>query len=719
MSEIQNMPKAPRRKKVTSPPSSVAPLKKPRPRKLKKENGAEKKSPKKKLSPKHRFFLKLGHFSFSSNNTKKKRALPKKANKKTPNSAISTKHLSFWAISALFVGSVLLGIGLFFLTHPPSKYHFRNPFAVIKQALHFHHKPSPPQYAMDYDTYQTISQHISLENKTSIEAFLEKYPNSSLTMSLRNKWLLLLAENNQWHDFIHDYRPTNNQSVECYYLQALYRTGQQNLALSGVKRLWLAGYKPTSACRSVFSEWQKSGDFKEKYLWPRLQLAMDNNDSASVKQLAQMLPPEKQIWVTTWITLREDPTLVSQVQLPDNAPGRRIIMDGLKQWGAIDVDKAMTAWPAIQSKYHFSTAMTQDFYRTVSLHLALLSDPRAENWFAKILPSYGTTQSRAWQVRFALIHKNWSATLSLIQAMPSEEQQSNMWQYWKARALAATGNPTDAQKIYTKLSSQRQYYGFLAAYQLHQPLFIQQQNYPNNSDLLMPYTQQIKHIKALYQAKQLSQAIPLVQDLLNQLDFPGKYTLANSLAEWGWYAESMNIVNRSPYQNDLKLRFPMPHRKLILALCSQSKVSPALVYSIARQESSFHEDVFSQAGGLGILQLTLSTARQFSPKITAQDLYQPKTNITISITYLKKLTRQFDGHLLLIASAYNAGPQKTRRWQPAAASMPADIWTETRPWEETRNYLKNTLAYDAVYQYLLGKTPDISAFMKDIPKNGV
>lgn len=629
------------------------------------------------------------------------------------------RTLSIGVILLLFIGSIFLGTGIFLIAHPLDQYAFHNPFANLKNLFQkkIHLPTLPTKHSINYAEYQTLYHHISIDNKTAIETFLKENPDSLLSSSLRNKWLLFLAEQQDWQNFLLDYRPTNNQAVECYYLRALYRSGQKNLALSGVKRLWLAGYKPSQACTAIFSAWQNSSDFKEEYLWSRLQMAIDQNDMDSLRQLTPMLPTAKQPLVKTWIAIRKNPTLLLKTQLPNNAIGYRIVIDGLKQWSITDVDKTIQYWNTAQKVYYFPESFIQDFYLTASLHLALRGDPQAEPWFAKILPQYSTPESRAWQVRFALIHQNWSAVLTKINAMPTDEQKSNSWQYWKARALSATGNQSAANTIYAHLSSQRQYYGFLAAYQQKKALSIQQQTYPQNDSLLTPYKQQINEINQLYHSNKNSQALQLTEDLLNQLNQTGRYTLANLFKQWGWYSESMTITNRSPYQNDLKLRFPLPHRALITEQCSQVNVSPALVYAIARQESNFHEDVFSSAGGLGILQLTLLTAKQFDPMLTKETLYNPEVNIRISIAYLKKLTRQFNEHPLLIASAYNAGPQKTRSWQPTKAPIPADIWIETRPWGETRNYMKNILSYYAVYQYLLGQTPNIAPFMKDIPKN--
>lgn len=641
--------------------------------------------------------------------------------KKQPVKTVKNKK-SYWPVFTLFIGAIVVGASLFFIQHPPSQYYFHNPFKALKTIKNkivsrlFSFDSFSENHSIDYDEYKALSQNISFANKTRIQAFLNQNEDSPLAVTLRNNWLLFLAKQNNWPIFLENYQPTNNQSVECYHLQALYNTGKQTLAVSGVKRLWIAGYKHSEACNEIFSKWQNSENFREEYLWPRIQLAIVQQDLASIQQLITSLSPEKKTWVTQWLAIYKTPSLLLKTTLPNNMLGRKIIIDGLKQWASIDVHQAIQYWNKIQNQYQFDEAESQDFYLAASLHLALNGDSLAEAWFAKILPQYNNAQSRAWEVRFALMHQNWPNVLSLIEAMPENEQKSNIWRYWKARALAATGNLSAAKTEYQHLSSQRQYYGFLSAFQANQALSIQQVNYPQNNTVLAPYTQQIAQIQQLYQANQLTQALPLTQDILNQLDAPGKYTLSNLFAEWGWYSESMNIVNKLPsYQSDLKLRFPMPHRSLITELCAETNILPALVYAIARQESNFHEDVFSSAGGLGILQLTLSTAKQFDSHITKQALYDPKINIKISITYLEKLTKQFNEHPLLVISAYNAGPQKTRYWQPKSQSIPADIWIETRPWEETRNYLKNILSYYAVYQYLLEQTPNIAPFMQDIP----
>ena len=50
--------------------------------------------------------------------------------------------------------------------------------------------------------------------------------------------------------------------------------------------------------------------------------------------------------------------------------------------------------------------------------------------------------------------------------------------------------------------------------------------------------------------------------------------------------------------------------------------------------------------------------------------------------------------------AYNAGESRVDRWLSKARSIPMDVWIETIPFSETRNYVQNVLAFEVVYREL-------------------
>jgi soluble lytic murein transglycosylase len=81
-------------------------------------------------------------------------------------------------------------------------------------------------------------------------------------------------------------------------------------------------------------------------------------------------------------------------------------------------------------------------------------------------------------------------------------------------------------------------------------------------------------------------------------------------------------------------------------------------------------------------------------------LYDPEKNLKYGSYYYHKLLTQFDGNYALALAAYNAGPNRVKKWLPDE-STPADIWIETIPFKETREYVSTVLVYAMIYQQLL------------------
>jgi soluble lytic murein transglycosylase len=79
-------------------------------------------------------------------------------------------------------------------------------------------------------------------------------------------------------------------------------------------------------------------------------------------------------------------------------------------------------------------------------------------------------------------------------------------------------------------------------------------------------------------------------------------------------------------------------------------------------------------------------------------------NIKLGTSYLNKVYRQLQESPVLATAAYNAGPHRVLSWLPKQ-SQASDIWIETVPFRETREYLKRVLAYTVIYSYRLGDMP--------------
>jgi soluble lytic murein transglycosylase len=109
------------------------------------------------------------------------------------------------------------------------------------------------------------------------------------------------------------------------------------------------------------------------------------------------------------------------------------------------------------------------------------------------------------------------------------------------------------------------------------------------------------------------------------------------------------------------------------------------------------------------MQVMPATARWTARKIGLTD-FQPQqitdrdTNIAIGTAYLKLALDDFEGSLPMAAAAYNAGPNRSRAWRNGPV-LPAEIWAENIPFEETRDYVKRVLANTTNYAAILSGQP--------------
>jgi soluble lytic murein transglycosylase len=153
------------------------------------------------------------------------------------------------------------------------------------------------------------------------------------------------------------------------------------------------------------------------------------------------------------------------------------------------------------------------------------------------------------------------------------------------------------------------------------------------------------------------------------------------------------------------LSWPPAYRELIQEIVpSEASIDPELVWAIMREESHYQVDARSAVGALGLLQLMPTTAAQLATKqgldsFETEDLFDPRTNITLGSAYLAQLGTRFDGRMSAAIGSYNAGPNKVSTWlRGAAGRLEDDVWVENIPYDQTRGYVKRVLRSLHVYK---------------------
>jgi soluble lytic murein transglycosylase len=152
--------------------------------------------------------------------------------------------------------------------------------------------------------------------------------------------------------------------------------------------------------------------------------------------------------------------------------------------------------------------------------------------------------------------------------------------------------------------------------------------------------------------------------------------------------------------------FPLSHWQTIREQSAANGLDPYFVAGLIRQESVFNPLAISRANARGLMQVLPSTGRLVAKSqglgtITAGDLYNPTTNITLGTAYLADQVARF-GRLELAAAAYNAGPGRVVQWKAARPVEPIEEWVESIPLNETRGYVMGVIRYAANYRRLYG-----------------
>ncbi|WP_294429707.1 lytic transglycosylase domain-containing protein [uncultured Treponema sp.] len=168
------------------------------------------------------------------------------------------------------------------------------------------------------------------------------------------------------------------------------------------------------------------------------------------------------------------------------------------------------------------------------------------------------------------------------------------------------------------------------------------------------------------------------------------------------------------------LNFPQFYKPIIDSACEEFSVPKYLMYALIRSESFFDSGVTSKAGANGLTQLMEATADDEAKKLKIgkngeYDIFDAQTNVRMGTHYLSSLIGRTAGNNELLALyAYNAGLTNVRNWvsrfkkdwettgkpphQPVGISM--DLFLESLPFAETREYGRKVISAAAMYAYL-------------------
>ncbi|WP_145142357.1 transglycosylase SLT domain-containing protein [Pseudomonas duriflava] len=558
-----------------------------------------------------------------------------------------------------------------------------------------------------YLQYDELTQRLKTASTAEIESFLSQHGDLPQANWMKLRWLRTLAERGDWATFNRYYdTKLNFTELDCLHTHHQILQGETAEAFKAAEKLWLVGKSQPNACDALFSAWAARGQMTETMVWRRAKLAAEARNYALVTYLSKQMPTLSPL-ASLMADVAQKPQQLSNTQrfTPASEAMADVVGLGLRRLARQDPEQALGLLDYYSRQLPFSKDEKVSIARGIGLTLAKNFDSRALPLMERYDPELRDDTVSEWRARLLLRLARWNDAHQLIQRFPPSLLETNRWQYWRTRTLELSRpQSTSILADYKPVSHERDFYGFLAADRIKAPYQL------NNRPLVLSNT--------------LRQRVRNTPGIKRAMEFYARGEFVNARREWfhasrffdrdelvaqarmaydmQWYFPAIRAISLAKYWDDLDVRFPMAYRDSFIREARQRGLHSSWVFAITRQESGFMADARSGVGAMGLMQLMPATAKHTASKFniplsSLQLAYQPEMNIQLGTAYLSMVHTQFNGNRVLASAAYNAGPGRVRKWLKDARHLAFDVWVETIPFDETRQYVQNVLAYAVIY----------------------
>ena len=577
--------------------------------------------------------------------------------------------------------------------------------------------------------YWELTNRIADVSQPDVDAFYARWPNTYVEDRLRNDWLLELGRRRDWTDFSADFprfRMNDDREVTCYALLTEQLNGKD--VVDAARAAWFAQREADDGCALLASTLIEAKLFNSEDVWRKMRLAADAGRLRVAQQAAGLISP------TTAALVKDLASSPARFLTRKASAGGRASAElatlALMRMAANDPDVA-----AGELTHRWERALPPDLaawaWGSVAKQSAIKLQPDASEHYQHAARFFARDNNRpvdwpddtmAWRARAALRANDgkgrWPQVLQAIDAMSPTEQRDPTWVYWKARALQAEARhnhkgeeqQAEAQALLTSIAGQLDFYGVLAAQTLGQTVPLP----PPPSPLTDEERAGASGNAGLARALQLA-----ALDLRDEARREWNYTLrgmndrqllaaastACTVQDWQL---CINTSERTRTEIDISQRYPIPYKDEIFQRSRDLNIDPSYVFGLIRQETRFMPSLRSYVGAAGLMQLMPNTAKWVARKIgmnySSDMIADPSTNLRLGTGYLQLMLDAFDGSQAMAAAAYNAGPNRPRKWRDGPV-LDTAVWTENIPFNETRDYVKKVLSNASIYAALLNGGP--------------
>lgn len=548
-------------------------------------------------------------------------------------------------------------------------------------------------------------------DEAEIAAFIAREPEAWLAERLRGDWLRRLAREERWERYLQVFaelrRP--DQELSCHAWTARLQLGDAS-ALDEAARQFVTLSEAREACEPVLQRVLLAGRVDQESFWQRFRRQVDAKNPAAARNTLAWLPDQGPLLAMQLDRVLANPAAYLSQTTADASRGQReLLLAALARLAREDVDSALGQLHRLSEA--LSPAEVAYGWAILAHRAAERHRPEAADWYRRAGAVTMDEEQRAWRIRAGLRSGDWELVRFGIEQLPDSERRQPEWIYWLARAQIVAGQHDAANALYAQIAGQPHFYGLLAAEELGRRF-----EWPATRSTvgaaeraLVERDPGLRRALALHRLDMRLDAIREWNWALRDRSDGFLVAAARLALEQGIYDRAINTAERSDPQAAFDLRYLAPYREVVEPKARERGLDVGWVYGILRQESRFVISANSSAGAQGLMQVMPATGKWVAQKVGLRDyhpgwLTQLDRNVLLGTHYMNLILEELDNHPVLASAGYNAGPGRARRWRDTQP-LEGAIYTETIPFDETRDYVKKVLANTVIYAALFDNRP--------------
>ena len=564
---------------------------------------------------------------------------------------------------------------------------------------------------LPYLDYYQLAFRPGAADYNDVTRFIRQHGDTPQSNRLERSYLTYLAQSQQWSQFLRFYPAKPNSSdLLCMHYQARYYTGHKSEALQEAGKLWLTGQSRPDACDPLFQLWQQAGLRTQDKIWQRMNLAFEAQNPNLIRHLGAQLGGSLKPYGDQMIALFDQPArAMNPASFSTAPPSRQLLSLGLARYANEQPEPALRQLGEMKRRFGLNQAEVARVERAAARRLLLDRSLAQRNWLDATLVRMKDAELVELRARLAIWEQDWRGLEGWVKRMPMALQKEDRWRYWLARSLEVQGRQKPARELYLETANLRGFYGFMAAQRTGVPYRIKNQSVGHKvpdwrtASSRWPFLVRVRELLAM------NEITAARSEWIHNMDrnpVAQRLEFGHIALNQGWHELAILSSIRAEAWDAIDLRFPLPLKRTFSQMAQERTMNTSLLYAISRQESALYPLAQSPVGARGLMQLMPATAKETAAKLgvpyrNEQQLFDPAMNIRLGSAYLKRLLDVYDGNRILAAAAYNAGPGRVKRWRDQSTNKPMDVWVESIPYRETRNYVQNVLSFDLIYQHKL------------------